>query len=340
MISLVTGGSGFCGTYLVRRLLKENHEVRIVDILPPAVDIEDKVKYFKVKGIETNDIFNSKIFKNVDVMFHLAARLPMERLSLNDYRIVNVYGTKNLLDMCIKYKIPKIVHISSSAVYGAPESPITENDIRIPIENYGKSKYEAELLCDKYREKYDIDISMIRPRTIIGRERLGAFYLLFLSIKNNKPLYIIGDGKNKVQLTSVEDLVDLLILLLKKKNKNEDFNVGTNKFHNLDEDMSILINKAKSNSKIIYIPSLLGKSACRVLGNFLPIAGWHYKLVDKDFYFDISKSRKMLKWYPKLTNAEMLWRAYKWYLENPVRNIKSVHKSPVNSKILKMLVGT
>jgi len=337
---LITGGSGFVGTYLVKRLLKENHDVRIIDILYPSLDVISDVEYFKVNNIETKEVYQDKIFRDIDIVFHLASKLPIHRLSLQKYRLVNVTGLENILKMSYIHNIPKIINISTSAVYGIPKCPVTEQSIRKPVENYGISKYESELKCVAYRNLFGMNISNIRPRAIIGEERLGAFYLLFLSLKNNKPLYCIGNGNNKVQLVSVEDLIDLLMLLTKKKYKNEDFNVGTDKFGTLNEDMNELIIKGKSKSIMVHIPSSLGKNACKIINKVLPIAEWHYELVDKDFYFDITKANKLLGWYPKNSNTDMLLRSYNWYLNNPLKGKNlSKHKSPIESKILRLFIG-
>ena len=338
---IISGGSGFLGTYMVRRLLKDGHSVRIIDRLRPACDVEKYVTHYNVDDLSNLHCFKPYMFKDVDVVFHLAARLPIERCPLSVYRKVNVTGTDNMLMMSLMSNVPKFIHISSSAVYGVPICPTNEESLRKPVENYGISKYEAELVCEKYRNSTDLDVSMIRPRAILGKERLGAFYLLFLSMKNNRPLYTIGDGTNKVQLVSVNDLVDLLILLMNNNNKNEDFNAGTDKFSTLNDDIGRdLVSRIGSKSRMLYLPSSLGKNLCRILTNIAPIAEWHYELLDKDFYFDISKAKNMLGWKPKDSNVDMLYDAYQSYINANICGELSVHKSPAKSYIVKLLAGT
>ena len=337
---LVTGGSGFVGTYLVRKLLSENNEVAIMDRLDPSPDVIKEVTHYRV--LDLSNLYNLKpyMFKDVDIIIHTAAKLPIERCTLDEYRKVNVVGTDNLLMMSSLHNISKFVHISSSAVYGDPKCPVSETSFTNPIEVYGQSKVEAEYVCQKYRICTDMNISIIRPRTILGRERLGAFYLLFLSMKNNRPLYTIGNGKNKVQLISVNDLVDMIMLLIKSNVSNEDFNVGTDRYGTLNDDIGRdLVSMIGSKSKMFYLPATIGKGLCRALTKVVPIAPWHYELVDKDFYFDISKTENMLGWKPKDSNVEMLYDAYQWYINEREHNCLSVHKSSPKSKIVRLLAG-
>ena len=334
---IITGGSGFVGTHLGRRLLNENNEIIVMDRVEPSLDIKDKITFVNTPNIESKKV-TSLMFNDVDVIYHLAAKLPIERGKLDEYRKVNVIGTSNVIEMAINNNIPKIIHISSSAVYGDCKSPIDENSLVHPIENYGRSKLEAELLCRHYRKENKIDISIVRPRAILGKERLGAYYMLFLLLKNNKPIPCIGRGNNKVQLISVNDLVDLLVRIPRHSCKNQDYNVGTDKFGTLNETIQDLAAKIGSTSRMVYFPSMIGKEMCRIINKIFPIAEWHYKLVDKDFYFDTTKARNLLGWYPKDSNVDMLKDSYLSFLTMNERNNSSIHKSKVDIKLLKYIL--
>jgi len=324
---LITGSSGFIGSRLAR-LFCDNHDVLSVDILrypfehPRLHHLREDFVKLRVKDI-----------RGVDIIYHLAAKLPVDKCSFEEYYRVNVRGTRVLLERSLEAGVKRFVYVSSSAVYGYPRSPITEGSLRRPREPYGLSKYYAELVCEQYRRDHGMDISIVRPRTVIGSKRLGILYLLFYWIRNNKHVYLIGDGRNRYQLLSIWDLIRALFTL-RHKGDYEDFNLGTDKFLTLREDIDDLIRVAGSRSRIVLLPSF-SKVMCRIADRFIPLARWHYDLIDRDFYFDISKARDMLGWIPIHSNLEMLVEAYRTL--DVSEDHRSSHFSPVDLRLLRLL---
>jgi len=329
---LVTGGAGFIGSYLAYTLSKAGHNVRILDLVSPEPALSKITEYIKGNILESSSL---RAFKDIDVVYHCAAKLPVEKCSFKEYSLVNYYGTLRALEYSMSMGVSKFVYLSSSAVYGYPNSPIRESSPRSPIEPYGKSKLLAEEACYAYRN-LGLNTIIVRPRTVLGPRRLGILSVLFYWISNNKNVYLIGDGNNLYQLLDIEDLVNALVLLLNSDCSNTEYNIGALKYGTLNDDLSSLIRAVGSSSRIVHVPSFIGKSACRLLDRLTPLAKWHYLFIDKPFYFDISKALKELHWTPKYSNKEMLLKWYSWYVESFSIG-ESTHRREAPPRILRFL---
>ncbi|UCC95834.1 MAG: NAD(P)-dependent oxidoreductase [Candidatus Omnitrophota bacterium] len=338
---LVTGGSGFFGVFLVRRLLDKKYRLKVLDAEDISNhEIKEKIEF--IKGDVRDKRIIKEICKDVDCVFHNAAVLPISRSKKRIFWEVNIDGTRNVLDASLCNKVKKTVFISSSAPYGIPqEIPITEDTEFNPVCDYGRSKIEAEKICNEYRDR-GLDIIILRPRTIVGKGRLGLFQILYSWIADNKNIYIIGKGNNLFSFLSERDLVNACILSIEKDCKNEDFNLGTDRFRTVKEDLGELINYAKSSSKIVSLPAKLAKIILRALDifNLSPFTAWHYKTPDKPFYFDITKAQKILGWQPEMSNFDMFKDSYDWYLSHREEvdfTFGITHTKSVRQRILKVL---
>jgi nucleoside-diphosphate-sugar epimerase len=338
---LVTGGSGFFGSCLADGLLKNDYHVKILDKEDwHGAGTLKNTEFIKADIRDKNSI--NKALENIDYIFHNAAILPISRSNKNIFWKINVLGTRNVLEAALCNAVKKVVFISSSAVYGIPkELPITEKTEFNPICNYGRSKAEAERVCNEFRGK-GLDITILRPRTIIGKSRLGIFQILYSWIADNKNVYIIGRGNNLFQDLGINDLINACILCLQEECKNEDFNLGADKFETLEQEVWGLIDYAKSSSKVIPIPAGFARLILRGMDflNLIPFTSWHYMTFDKSFYFDSSKAKKMLGWYPKASGSEMFKEGYDWYLAHRKEadsRFGKTHKNSVRQGILKVL---
>ena len=206
---VVTGGAGFLGMHLASYLFNKGYQLTLVDIQP-----FDKKEYSQNHRLELCDIRDKNklddLIKGVDIIIHAAAALPLWKKE--DILSTNVNGTRNILDLSRKYKIKRVIFISSTAVYGVPKKhPIEEDDPRIGVGPYGQSKIEAEDLCFK-AIKQGLNVTIIRPKTFVGTGRLGVFEILFDWIHDGKKIPVIGNGKNRYQLLDVDDLVETIYL--------------------------------------------------------------------------------------------------------------------------------
>jgi nucleoside-diphosphate-sugar epimerase len=338
---LVTGSSGFLGSAIVRKLVSQGEKVVSLDILE---DIEiSKVSEFYKVDISNKSLNYNNIFKNVDYVHHNAALVPLTKAGNNFYK-ANVLGTQNILEQSIKNGVGHFSHMSSSAIFGKPEKNKNVNYTKYnPTGIYGKSKYLAELEVKKTFNnniKLFKSCSIIRPRPIIGKERLGIFEILFDWVFDNKKIPVIGNGNNYFQFAHTDDLVDVSIETA-KKNISGIFNIGTDQYSTLKEDLNNAFELVGSKSKVVGIPRNLCIPVLFILDklSLSPLSSWHYLSYDWNFKYDLKNTFKKLEWRPKYSNVEMICEAYKWYLENKmnISDKNSSHKSNVKQKFLKII---
>ena len=132
---------------------------------------------------------------------------------------MNVEGTATLLAAALEARVRRVVFISTTAVYGIPEThPIDESAPLHGVGHYGRSKIEAEEVLREF-ERRGLAAVVIRPKTFIGPERLGVFEILFDWIREGRRIYVLGSGRNRYQLLAVEDLVDAIALAASKRTR-------------------------------------------------------------------------------------------------------------------------
>ena len=310
---LVTGGSGYFGETLTKKLLDQGHRVRIFDLNLPSF-AHANLEYFK--GDICDSVAINTACEGVQCIQHNVAQVPIAK----DRKLfwdVNHGGTKNLLEAAFSKKVQKVIYTSSSAVYGVPKkNPVTEADAPCPAEAYGKAKYSGELLCKEYIEK-GLDTSIIRPRTILGHGRLGIFQILFEWIYQNANIPVLGKGENIYQFVHADDLADACIRAGDLSGPDI-FNIGTDRYGSMSSVLSNLITYAHSTSKIRHIPfrlAVLGMNITSVLG-LSPLGAYHSLMYGRSMYFNISHAQKKLNFAPRYSNDEMFQDSYKWYLEH------------------------
>ncbi|MDP3974457.1 MAG: NAD(P)-dependent oxidoreductase [bacterium] len=337
---LITGGCGFLGVHLARQLLKNKYEVTLLDLADlDAKDLIGKVKVVKCDVRDKNKV--EKAIKNYDYVVHAAAALPIlrEKKIIFD---VNINGTKNVLDASLKNKVKRLVFISSTAVYGIPRHlPEAETNPLDPIGYYGESKVAGEKLCLEYAKK-GLSVNILRPKSFLGPERLGVFELWLEAIYNGKAVFILGNGNNRYQLLAVSDVVDAIIKALESRTDGEIFNIGAKEFQTWNKDLGSVIRHAKSESKIIKLPTFPSQILLGILEmlNLSPIAAWHYKTMPVDSYISTKKAEKLLDWKPKKSNEELLIESYDWYKKHRQEIINKVgmtHRVGWNFKILNII---
>ncbi|MCK5305936.1 MAG: NAD-dependent epimerase/dehydratase family protein [Candidatus Omnitrophica bacterium] len=340
-MNLITGGSGFIGINIARSLLEKGKRVKVLDIAPPGMDIvKNKIEHLNIDIRNRREVIEA--CQGAENIYHTVSLVPISKAG-RKFWDVNVEGTRNILEGALKHGVKKIIHMSSSAVCDINQkNPLTEESQIKPLGAYGHSKYAAEKVCHEYRKK-GLDITIVRPRTVLGPERLGIFGILYDWIKNGKSIYIIGDGSNKIQFMHIKELAEACILMTQKVS-NEVFNIGTDRFSALKDDLGALIDYAGTKSRIVCLNPTLAIGTLRILDKLglSPLADWHYLSYHKDFYFDITKVKRMLNWQPSYSNKEMLIESYQWYLEH-FKEVKiqigTTHRKSVKQRLLKLLRG-
>jgi len=339
MKALVTGGAGYFGEVLVRKLLEHGYQVRIFDInrLEPPLDGVEVVQA-DIRDRETV----ARACLGMDVVFHNVAHNPLAKHK-HLFWSVNHGGTENLLHACFEQKIHKVVYTSSAAIYGAPKSnPVTEETPPTPMEEYGRAKLSGEDLCREYAGR-GLDVSIIRPRTIMGHGRLGIFQILYEWIYQGYNIPVLNDGKNVFSFVHADDLAEGCILASRRPGA-ETYSLGTDRFGTMREALEHLCAYAGTGSKVRSLPMLpvtIAMKLCWWLG-LSPLAPYHTLMYGKSMYYDISKAKTQLGWQPVFSNNEMFEDSYRWYLAhrdavlNPTSKT-SDHKSALKARVLSVV---
>lgn len=267
---LVIGGAGFIGSHVVYELLKYDvKEVVIYDnfVRGKESNIRDALKdhrcsIFKDGGdIRDLDILD-KAMRGMDGVFHLAA---MWLLHCKDYPRtafeVNVQGTFNVLEACVKNNISRIVFSSSASVYGdAVEVPMTEEH---PFNNrnfYGATKIAGEAMCRAFYDRYGLNYVGLRYMNVYGPYQdqtaayTGVIPIMFNKIQLNEAPLINGDGSQAYDFITVEDVAKCNILAMKANANDEFFNVGTGVQTTIRDLCETILKIKKSNLKVEFIP--------------------------------------------------------------------------------------
>ncbi len=331
MLWAISGGAGFLGLHLSRRLLADGHAVRTLDVVP-LDDAELEGAVLELRGDVRDRERVRELVSRADVVVHAAAALPIQA-SRESIRSVNVAGTENVLLAARDADVRRVVFISSTAVYGVPENhPIEEDDPLVGVGWYGESKIDAEALC----RVAAVETTIVRPKTFIGPERLGVFEILFDWIREGRRIYVLGKGHNRYQLLAVEDLVDAIVRAgTVPEAAGETFNVGATEFGSVRSDLQALIDHAGSASRVQPVPVKPAELALRALEllKVSPLAEWHYKTAHKDSF------QRVLGWQPRLSNRAALIETYDWYLANRGRVGAAgvTHRVPWNQQALGLL---
>ena len=340
---LITGGSGFLGINLTRYLLTKNHPVVEYDLASfDYPEMSDPWVSF-VKGDIRDKAKLLEAMRGVDIVVHTAAALPL--YTPEDIRTTDIDGTRNVIEAAYETKVQRVIHISSTAVYGIPDHhPLIETDKLFGVGPYGEAKIAAEQMCLDYRTK-GMCIPIIRPKSFVGPERLGVFAMLYDWAYTGHNFPVLGNGNNPYQYLDVEDLCAAIYLCatLPCEKTNDTFNIGAKVFGTMKADFQAVLDYAGHGKKIIPFPiASLAVMVLRVLEAFKlsPLYKWVYETAFKESFVSIEKAERVLGYQPRYSNIDALIRNYKWYVEN-LPNFEHAtgvsHRVPWNQGILKLV---
>lgn len=339
MRHLVTGGSGFLGNLIARRLLERGENVTVLDIW------EDTTRPQEIQFINA-DICDreavARAMQGIDIVHHNVALVPLTKSGEKFWK-VNVEGSRIAAEEAVKAGVKSFIHMSSSAIFGVVDKcPITAETPPKPAEIYGRGKLAGEMAVREIAEKSGMKLVVIRPRTILGHGRLGIFQILFKWINEGRTIWIIGQGNGGYQFIHANDLMDAYMIAL-DRDKPGIYNVGTNRFGSLREALENLIRHTGSKSKVKSLPVGLTINTLKILDfmRLSPLAPWHYLTYHKPLYFD-TKPLEELGWKAQYSNDEMLAESYDWFLahkDDPASatDAASPHRKPVAEGILKFI---
>ena len=281
MRCLVTGGAGFIGSNLVNRLIKDGHDVIIVDDLSTGDGdkIHPKAKAWIMDISDVNEDWE-EIFDNVDVVFHTAAKARVQPSIKNpmEFNNVNVSGTLNMLKCCVDYGVHRFIYSSSSSVYGNVEQLPTPEEHKLnPMSPYALQKLIGEQYCKLYSELHGLETVCLRYFNVYGNGMsLEGAYKLVIPIFTEQmlrgaPMTIRGDGEQRRDFTYVDDVVDANIRCMDYplELNGESFNIGNG-----------------DNRSVSQLADMMGGSRMHVEPVIEP----------KETLADNSKAKKVLGW--------------------------------------------
>ena len=286
--SIITGGAGFIGSNLTDYLVKNDHKVIVLDnfISGKKKNLSHHKKK-NVKVIKTDISRNEELdryFKGVDYVFHLAglAEIIPSIKNPKKYFVNNVLGTLNVLEAAKKAKIKKFIYAASSSCYGTAKKLPTSEKSKIDLKHpYAVTKFMGEDLVMKYASIYNMPNISFRffnvygPRLNTSGQYSAVMGNFLEQNKKNKPLTVVGDGKQTRDFIHVYDLVNAFLKTIKSRIVNEIFNLGSGKKTSINDIAKIFGGKKK------FIPKRPGEP--------------------KNSLADISKIKKKINWKPKIS---------------------------------------
>ena len=313
---LITGGAGFLGINLIRHLMAKGYALASLDV--EEFDYPERGRIETIKADIRDKALVDRAMEGIDLVVHTAAALPL--YSPEDIYTTDVEGTRNVLEAARRHGVERVVHVSSTAVYGIPDHhPLYETDKLEGVGPYGQAKIQAEMICLEYRARGTV-VPIIRPKSFVGPERLGVFALLYDWAFTGHNFPMIGSGNNRYQLLDVEDLCEAiyLTLTLPEEQVNDTFNIGAKEFTTMKEDYQAVLDYAGHGKKVVGFPGAPAIWGLRILDKLglSPLYKWVYETASKDSFVSIEKAERELGFRPKYSNKDALLRNFRWYLEN------------------------
>ncbi|MBN1266134.1 MAG: NAD-dependent epimerase/dehydratase family protein [Anaerolineales bacterium] len=338
----ITGISGFLGINLVRYLLQEGgFRISGIDLEPFNYPEMDQIDFTQgdIRNIETL----ARSMAGADIVIHCAAALPL--YTPEEIFSTDVQGTRNVLNEAKKIGVKRMIHISSTAVYGVPDHhPLYEHDPKIGVGPYGEAKVQAEEVCEEFRSG-GMCVPVLRPKSFVGPERLGVFAIMYEWADEGKNFPMIGSGKNRYQLLDVEDLCRAIGLCIRQDREiaNDTYNIGAADYTTMREDYQSVMDAAGHGKRIVTFPAGPVIFVLRILEklNLSPLYPWIYETAAKDSFVSIEKAQQKLGYTPQFSNKQAMLRNFAWYQENieTLRNAEGgvTHRVPWKQKALKVV---
>ena len=311
---LVTGGAGFIGSHLVRRLLEEGNRVTVLDNFDPFYDpaikrrnvatVAHHENYTLVEGDIRDGTAVESIFADsgLDGVIHLAARAGV-RPSIEEpelYTSVNLDGTVTLLEACRRHGVDRFVFGSSSSVYGNNDKvPFAEDDlVDHPVSPYAATKKAGEILCHAHHHLFGIRVACLRFFTVYGPGQRPdlAIHKFARMITDGDAIPFFGDGNSRRDYTYVDDIVDGIVAAYDLAPGFEIFNLGGAETTRLSDLIQWLADALAVSPRIEYLPDQPGD---------VPIT-----------YADVSKAGRLLGYSPRVPIRQGLQRFVAWYQEH------------------------
>ena len=323
---LLTGSKGFLGFRTLERLVKLDYVDKIIatgrSLQKPREISHPKVKY--ILGDLSDNAFVNTLIKDIDIVINTAS-LSSPWGTETSFYLANIQTQKNIISASEITGVKRFIYISSPSIYynGEDRNMVKEND-PLPtkfVNHYSKSKRDAELLLENSK----LDYITIRPRALIGR---GDSVIMPRLIKAHSDgrLKIIGDGENRVDLTSVENVVESIVLSIIAPDKalNNAYNITDGNPVKLWRSINTVlkgIGKEQIYKTVNFRVAYFAASILELVSNCITkeepsLTKYSFGVLSKTFTLDISKAVELLNYKPVITTEESIEEFINWYKEN------------------------
>ena len=313
---VITGSSGFIGKILSKKL-ENKYKTFLID----------KTKIFKKQKnfyqidlrnrLKLNKFFNTN---KIDTIIHLASDI----FDSNEDTIYknNISCASNIIYLAKKYKIKNLIFTSTFSIYEKNYKRLIDESQKPSTKNkYGLSKFKIET---KLKSLKNTNVTIFRVPIVIGQSRSHRIGILFELIRKNLPIFLIGDGTNKIQFVSVDELNVAIEKSIQLKGFHI-FNIGCSESYSFKENLEYIIKKTNSKSKFYFLNKRLGLFILDFLIFFklIDINSYHKSLLTKNILLNVSKIKSKLNISSKFSSRDLFYNSYKYYVKN-LKNIKKI----------------
>jgi nucleoside-diphosphate-sugar epimerase len=318
---LVTGGTGFTGSHLVRRLLDRGHEVSVLDNQKGLFFDELKERGARIElGTVTDRELVDRQLKDCELVYHVAAAFRQLNVPDRYYWDVNVEGTRHLVDAAYRAKVRRFVYCSTQGVHGHIKNPPgSEQSPIVPEDYYQLTKYEGEKVVQEYFRK-GLDVVTVRPTAIYGPGDPERFLFLFKLAKRGT-FFMFGDGRTYYHPVYIDNLVDAFELAGSREGiAGQTYIIGDERYYAIN-DLVVEVGKALGVTvRIRHFPfwplwtaALACEAVCKPIRVAPPLFRRRVDWFRQVRAFDIDKAKKELGYQPKVDLPTGLKRTGEWY---------------------------
>lgn len=321
---LVTGGTGFTGSHLVRRLLERGHQVVALDNQPGL--FADELRELGA-GVVLGSITDAEVVdgcvRGCKVVHHLAAAFRQLNVPDSHYWTVNVEGTRNVLRAAERHGVAKVVYCSTQGVHGNVATPPGDEDSPIaPEDYYQHTKYEGEVVCQEYIAR-GMDVTIVRPTAIYGPGDPGRFLLLYRMARRGRFL-MFGDGLTTYHPVYIDNLVDMFELAAEHPAaKGRTYIAADEHYYALNDLVHAVGRSMGIETQIVHLPfrplwlaAVTVELACKPLRVAPPLFRRRVDWFRQVRAFRIVRAKNELGYEPRVDLEEGLRRTAEWYRAN------------------------
>ena len=320
MTALVTGGSGFTGSHLVRRLLADGHVVRVLDTAQGlfADDLTALGAQLTIGSVTDRTVVD-RVTAGVDHVFHLAAVFRQVNVANSIYNAVNAVGTRVVGEAALRYAVTSFVYCSTQGVHGNIDSPPgDENSPIAPVDYYQQTKYEGEQEIAALVAK-GLPATTLRPMAIYGPGDPARFLFLFRAVRGERFL-MFGNGETLYHPLYIDNLVDAFLLAAARRGTGEAFLIGDAQYYSLNDLVRAVAASMDRDVRIVHLPftplrvaAAACEAVCMPLGIEPPLFRRRADWFQQNRAFRIDKARRGLGYDPKIDLPTGLARTAAWY---------------------------